>query len=82
MLLKAEGNRWESVLNTMTKAYLQSKITWAEVEEIAYQMTEGKTYPQIIKELGFESKVSPDLPALITMIDKRELVEARNRSMD
>lgn len=84
MLLKAEGNQWENVLNIMTKAYLESKITWAEVEEIAYQMTEGKTYPQIIKELGFESKVSADLPALITMVDKREIVEARNpsRSMD
>ena len=84
MLLKAEGNQWENVLNIMTKAYLQSKITWAEVEEIAYQMTEGKTYPQIISELGFESRASADLPAMITMIDKRALVEARNpsRSMD
>jgi esterase/lipase len=84
MLLKAEGNQWESVLNVMTKAYLQSNVTWSEVEEIAYRMTEGKTYPQVIQELKLQSKVSPDLPAMITMVDKRSLVEARNpsRSMD
>jgi esterase/lipase len=84
MLLKAEGNQWEAVLNVMTKAYLGSNVTWAEVEEIAYRMTDGKTYPQVIEELGLESKASPDLPAMITMVDKRAIVEARNpsRSMD
>ncbi len=84
MLLKAEGNQWEAVLNVMTKAYLGSAVTWAEVEEIAFRMTEGKTYPQVIAELGLASKASPDLPAMITMVDKRSIVEARNpsRSMD
>ncbi len=84
MLLKAEGNQWEAVLNVMTKAYLGSSVTWAEVEEIAYRMTEGKTYPQVIQELGLGAKASPDLPGMITMVDKRAIVEARNpsRSMD
>ncbi len=84
MLLKAEGNQWEAVLNVMTKAYLGSNVTWAEVEEIAYQMTDGKTYPQVIEALNLGAKVSPDLPAMITMVDKRTIVEARNpsRSMD
>jgi esterase/lipase len=84
MLLKAEGNQWEAVLNVMTKAYLGSAVTWAEVEEIAYRMTDGKTYPQVIGELGLGDRTSPDLPAMITMVDKRAIVEARNpsRSMD
>lgn len=84
MLLKAEGNQWESVLNVMTKAYLQSQMTWSEVEEIAYRMTDGKTYPQVIQDLKLQAKAGPDLPAMITMIDKRAIVEARNpsRSMD
>ena len=64
----------------MSLAYVQSQMTWDNMEEIAYRMTDGKTYPQVIKELGLANQASPELPAMITMMDKRSIVEARNPS--
>ncbi len=80
MMTKAEGNAWENLLNVMAKAFVQSDLTWAEIEEIAYRMTEGKTCDQAVAALGLTSKASPDLPAMMTMIDKREIVIKRNPS--
>jgi esterase/lipase len=78
MLVKEEGMQWANLLNVMAKAYIQSKLTWGEVEEIAYRMTEGKTFPAVVQELGLASKVSPDMPTMMTMVNKREIVERRN----
>lgn len=80
MLIKEEGTQWENLLNVMVKAYLQSELTWPEVEEIAYRMTEGKTFDQVVTELDLKDKASPDMPAMITMMDKRSIVEKRNPS--
>lgn len=80
MMTKAEGNQWENLLNVMAKAFVQSDLTWAEVEEIAYRMTEGKTFNQVVAELNLGSKVSRDMPAFMTMVDKREIVLKRNPS--
>jgi esterase/lipase len=80
MMTKAEGNAWENLLNVMAKAFVQSNLTWAEVEEIAYRMTEGKPFNQVVAELNLASKASPDMPAMMTMIDKREIVLKRNPS--
>lgn len=78
MMTKAEGNEWENLLNVIAKAFVQSDLTWAEIEEIAYRMTEGKTCNQAVAELNLTSKASPDLPAFITLIDKHEIVLKRN----
>lgn len=79
MLTKAEGNPWENLLNVMAKAFVQSDLTWAEVEDIAYRMVlEGKTFNQVVADLNLGSKVSPDMPAFMTMIDKREIFIKRN----
>ena len=82
MMTQFEGNDWVNLLNVMAKAYVQSDLTWAEVEEIAYRMTEGKTFPQVIAELNLQAKASPDMPAMITMVDKREIVLKRNPTAD
>jgi len=80
MMTKAEGNQWENLLNVMAKAFVQSNLTWAEVEEIGYRMTRGKTFNAVVAELGLQNQVSPDMPAMMTMVDKRAIVEARNPS--
>ncbi len=82
MLTKAEGNKWENLLNVIAKAYVQSDLTWAEVEEIAYRMTEGKTFNQVVAELKIADRASPDMPAFITLVDKRAIVLKRNPSLD
>jgi len=78
MMTTLEGNRWQDLLYVMTKAFVESNLTWAEVEEIAYRMTEGKTFDQVVQELGLQAKCSPDMPAMITMVDKREIADRRN----
>ncbi|MDW8202935.1 MAG: alpha/beta fold hydrolase [Cyanobacteriota bacterium SKYGB_h_bin112] len=78
MMTKAEGNQWENLLNVMVKAFVQSNLTWAELEEIGFRMTRGKTFKAVIAELGLQQNVSPDMPAMMTMLDKRAIVEARN----
>ena len=80
MMTKAEGNNWEELLNVITKAFVQSDVAWSDIEEIAYRMTEGKTCDQAVAELNLTSKASPDLPAFMTMVDKREIVIKRNPS--
>jgi pimeloyl-ACP methyl ester carboxylesterase len=78
MMAPEEGNQWTATLNTMVLAYTESQLTWAEVEEIAYRMTQGKIYSQVVAELGIADRCSPDLPAFITMVDKRQIVIDRN----
>lgn len=78
MMTIGEGNRWEGILNTMAKAYVESDLDWAEVEEIAYRMTEGKTFPSVVAELGVGDRVGPNMPAMMTMVDKAAIVRARN----
>jgi pimeloyl-ACP methyl ester carboxylesterase len=78
MMAPEEGNQWTNVMNRMVKAYVESTLTWAEIEEIAYRMTDGKTFPAVVAELDLADRCSPDMPTLMTMIDKRQIVIDRN----
>jgi pimeloyl-ACP methyl ester carboxylesterase len=69
-----EGNQWVNVLNVMVKAYIESDVSWDEVETIALRMTEGETCDQIVAALGMGDRVSPDFPTMMTMVDKRAIV--------
>ncbi|MGV0025953.1 alpha/beta hydrolase [Phormidesmis priestleyi] len=80
MMTKEEGNDWENVLNVMAKAFVESNVTWAEIEDIAYTMTEGNTFDQAVSRLKLSDRVSRDLPTVLTMVDKREIVIKRNPS--
>ncbi|MBC7970330.1 MAG: alpha/beta fold hydrolase [Verrucomicrobia bacterium] len=81
MMTVAEGNRWASLLPIMTKAFVESSLTWAEVQEIGYRMTQGKTFPSVVAELGLAAKASSAMPAMMTMVDKRTIAINRNPSM-
>ncbi|HEY9622097.1 MAG TPA: alpha/beta fold hydrolase [Crinalium sp.] len=70
MMTEAEGNQYENLLTTMARAYIESNLTWDEVEEIGYRMTKGKTFNLAVADLKLESKVSPSMPAMMTMVDK------------
>jgi esterase/lipase len=77
MMTEKEGNRYQNLLNGMIKAFIESHLTWAEVEEIAYRMSQGRTFNAVVAELGWAAKCSPDLPAMITMVDKWAIVVER-----
>lgn len=77
MMTQQEGNGYQSLLITMAKAYIESNLTWAEVEEIGYRMTQGKTFNAVIAELQLSQPLSTSMPAMMTMIDKRSIAMAR-----
>ncbi|MBD0266684.1 MAG: alpha/beta fold hydrolase [Cyanobacteria bacterium Co-bin8] len=80
MMTEQEGNRYQNLLIVMTQAFVESKLTWIEVEEIAYYMTKGRTFRSVVADLGLEAKVSKDMPAMMTMVDKWAIVVSRELS--
>ena len=77
MMTESEGNKFQNLLNVMAKAYIESDLTWSEVEEIAYQMTKRKTFRSVVSDLELQDKASRDMPAMMTMVDKWSIVVAR-----
>lgn len=77
MMTEAEGNRFTSLLTVITKANIESNLTWHEVEEIAYRMTKRRTFRSVVAELGWEHKVSRDMPAMMTLVDKWSIAVGR-----
>jgi pimeloyl-ACP methyl ester carboxylesterase len=69
-----EGNAWTHLLNVMVKAYIESDVSWDEVEAIALRMTDGETCDQAVAALGIGDRVSADFPTVMTMVDKRAIV--------
>lgn len=77
MMTEREGNRWQNLLNVMAKAFVESELTWTEVQEIGYRMTEGRTFDAVVADLNLAAKASPDMPAMMTMVDKRAIALER-----
>lgn len=78
MMTKAEGNDYQNLLITIAKAYVESNLTWAEVEEIGYHMAQGKTFNTVVAQLHLSERVSPDMLTMMTLVDKKAIVLARN----
>ncbi|MBT9311694.1 alpha/beta hydrolase [Leptothoe kymatousa] len=77
MMTEAEGNRYTSLLTVMAKANINSNLTWHEVEEIAYRMSKRRTFKSVVAELGWGDKVSRDMPAMMTLVDKWSIAVKR-----
>ncbi|MEB3267028.1 MAG: alpha/beta fold hydrolase [Leptolyngbya sp.] len=74
MMTTQEGNAYQDLLNTLAQAYLESDLTWAEIQDIAYTMAKGQPFAQAIRQLGWGDRASKDLPAFITLVDKRQIL--------
>lgn len=81
MMTKAEGNRFQNLLIVMAQAFIESSLTWAEVEEVGYRMAQGRTFPAVVADLKLTTKSSKDMPAMMTLVDKRAIVEKRGRGL-
>ena len=77
MMTESEGNKYQNLLITMTRAFVESDLTWDEVEEIGYRMTKGKTFDAVVDELNLSNRVSSDMPAMMTMVDKWSIAVKR-----
>jgi pimeloyl-ACP methyl ester carboxylesterase len=75
MLTKPEGNRYLAQLLTLAKAYVESDLTWSQVKEIAAQLLLGKTFDTVAAQLHLNQPISPELPVMMTVIDKHALVD-------
>lgn len=77
MMTRAEGNQYEFLLNCLAKGYIESDLSWDEICEIGYRMGRGQQCNAAIAQLKLQAKASPDLPTVMTMIDKREIALQR-----
>jgi carboxylesterase len=80
MLTETEGNQYQNLLVSMTKAYTESELTWSQVQEIAYRMSQGRTFDDVVAELGWRDRVSPHMPAMMTLVDKRSIAMKRQKN--
>ncbi|AFY99119.1 alpha/beta hydrolase [Calothrix sp. PCC 6303] len=74
MMTKAEGNRYQDLLITIVKAYIESDVSWRDLLRIGDLILEGKRFEVAIKELKLLNRVSPDLAVLLAVINKEVLV--------
>lgn len=77
MMTKEEGNSYQHLLNSLAQAFIESQLTWSDICEIGYCMTQGRTFPEVIAELGWQQKASKDMPVVMTMVDKHAIAVER-----
>ncbi len=75
MMTKAEGNKYLAQLITLAKAYVESDLTWIQIQAIAEQMLQGKTFNDVVTQLNLNQQISPDLPVMMTIIDKQSILD-------
>ncbi|MEM9772710.1 MAG: alpha/beta fold hydrolase [Cyanobacteria bacterium P01_D01_bin.73] len=74
MMVPSEGMEQAFLLTRLTRAFAESSVTWEEVRAIAQKLDRDTTFGQAVEQLNFQSKVSGDMNAAMTMFDKRTLV--------
>jgi esterase/lipase len=78
MMTKDEGNKYQDLLITLVKAYVESNITWDEVTKVGYQILQGKTFEAAVSELDLADRVNPDLSVLLAVMDEKMIIDAYN----
>jgi esterase/lipase len=76
MMTRAEGNKYQDLLITLSKTYIESEINWTEVIDIGYQIMQGKTFNTAITALKLTDRVSPELSVLLAVLDKKVIIDA------
>ncbi|WP_242030708.1 MULTISPECIES: alpha/beta fold hydrolase [unclassified Limnothrix] len=71
MMTQEEGNRYASLLITLTQAFIESSLTWSDVEAIARRMMNSETFMDAATKLRLTDRVSVHMPAAMTLFDKR-----------
>lgn len=66
MMTEAEGNKYADLLITLAKAFVESDLTWAEVEKIGQLMIDGKNYETAVTQLQLNERVSPEMRVMMT----------------
>jgi esterase/lipase len=75
MMTKAEGNKYQDLLITLAKAYVESDITWNELIKVGYFILQGKTFDVAVNELDLVERVTPDLSVLLAVMDEKMIID-------
>lgn len=67
MLTVAEGNEYRDLLIAITKAYVESDLTWAEVTEISDRIQQGNSFESAIAQMHLDGQVAPELSVAMTV---------------
>ncbi len=65
MMTKAEGNEHVDLVIAITKAYVESDLTWAEVMEMGLRLKQGNTFNTIVNDLNLSQRISPDMNTMM-----------------
>ena len=76
MMTKEEGNKYQDLLITLVKAYVESDLTWDEVIKVGYQILQGKTFEAAVSELDLVERVTPDLSVLLALMDYKMIIDS------
>lgn len=68
MMTEEEGNHSFALLVSIAKSYVESSLTWAEVESIRDRIRQGETFDRAISELMLQRRTSPELRTMLTLV--------------
>jgi pimeloyl-ACP methyl ester carboxylesterase len=67
MMTEVEGNAVADLVIAIARAFVESDLTWTEVQAIRNRIASGKSFQRAITELNLKQRTSPDLLTLVTM---------------
>ncbi|WP_242022381.1 carboxylesterase [Microcoleus sp. FACHB-831] len=67
MMTEAEGNDDVDLVIAIAKAYVESDLTWAEVEKIGDRIKQGYSFNAAVNELNLTPRVSVDMPTMMAL---------------
>ena len=75
MMTEREGNEHLDLLLTISKAYVESELTWGELNKIPEFMLRGESFGTVVQKLNLDRQISADLRLMMEAIDKQAIVE-------
>lgn len=65
MMTRAEGNQYRDLVIAIAKAYVDSDLTWVELEALREGLHQGMSLETAIAQLNLQPRVSSDIAAVV-----------------
>ncbi|WP_224410749.1 alpha/beta hydrolase [Oscillatoria salina] len=69
MMTEMEGNEYQDLVIALAKAYINSEITWMELQEIKAFLVTKVAFEKAVSSLNLEQKVAPELAQILSASD-------------
>lgn len=80
MLTQREDNPQALLLTQLAKGYIESDLTWANIADLGQRMARGQAFLAAVEQLGLRERVSPDMPTVMALLDKRQFLDLGRRN--